>query len=200
MTISKKLFLIAALGLSMPFFMQSAFNDPSFASNERTIIAGYMPILRTQTTIDAKSVVQWLDKKLRNESLNKYDAATIANILESSTTIETKITDILHIITLRKAAKAGQKVNKTIKKTLNPSVWERRKEKFAQVLGCIGLVTLAGLIIALDATVNPHPRCHACICNYPFYYNGNPCGYIHTCNPLHEYDLLRPTLHVHFRM
>lgn len=174
MTNSKKLLLIATLSCGIPFNTFSSCNDPFFASSEHTTIAKYMPTLRNQTTISAETVVQWLDERLRKESLNKYDADAIAHILESNTPIDCKVANILQIIM---HIKADEETEKAQQAKVNAS---RNRKKFAETAFVCGMFILFGAIVVIDAVVNPYPRCKACICS-PFYLDGELCRYVHTC-------------------
>src|ERR1700751_723226 len=98
MTFSKNLLLIATFGLCIPFNASAVHATIEINLNhEMAIIERYMPILRNQPTIGAEKVVQWLNKKLQKQSLKKDDAITIANILTSHASINTKVAEILQM-------------------------------------------------------------------------------------------------------
>lgn len=160
MTISKKLLLIATIGLSMPFNAFSNFNEPFFASNQQAIIASYMPMLYNQTTadidtdknkaIDRRTAVEWLDKELRNQSLNKYDADAIVYILQSNTTIDSKIANILEI-------KWNIQANEEAKKAAQAKAASRsNRGELARAVFACGAFILFGAIILIDAVTNPY--------------------------------------------
>jgi len=106
MTITKNIFFISLLSLSASF---NTLTHPFFTSTNQTkieasynsnidIILTYMPILRQLSTSDTQKIVLWLDQQLATNTLNDYDAFSIAEILKSTTTIDAKITNILAII------------------------------------------------------------------------------------------------------
>src|SRR5580765_1742609 len=107
MTILKNIVLVAALSLGMPlntYTYQTTIEINADVAIHNIIY--YMSLLREQKTPSAHKVVQWLNKKLQEQSLTKYDALTIGQILDEPTTIDTKITKILQIIVMEEKAQS----------------------------------------------------------------------------------------------
>lgn len=189
MTISKKLLLIATFGLYIPFNASAIHTTIEIdLNNEMAIIESYMPLLRNQPTIGAEKVVQWLNKKLQQQSLKKHDAITIANILTTNTSINTKVADILYIIRIKETAKADK---------ARIASQQKRKSIVETALVC-GMCVLFGGLIVLDAIVNPYPKCQACRYGDYFFVNGHLRCYAHTCEPhIHHYNRPLPPIHIH---
>lgn len=143
MTILKNIVLIAALSLGIPLntYTYQTMIEINADITTNTIIY-YMPLLRQQATPSANKVVQWLDKQLQEQSLNKYDALTIANILDEPATIDTKIAKILQIIAIKERAQS-----------------KLQFKQFIDTLFACG-VGIACFIAIVSAAANPHrPIC-----------------------------------------
>lgn len=150
MTISKKLLLVATLGLGFNIPCITSANYSVELHHEMTTISNFMPTLYQQPTVDAGKVARWLTKKLQKQSLNKYDAITIANIIRSNATTDTKVANILQIITIKKTNKAH---------LAKRAAMEQRKlkaKKVAETALICGAGILLGALIIIDAATNPY--------------------------------------------
>jgi len=201
MTISKKLLLVTTLGLGFNIPCITSANYSGELHHEMTTIAIFMPTLYQQTTIDAGKVTHWLTKKLQKQSLNKYDAITIANIIRSNTTIDSKIANILEIITIKKTNKAHLAKRAAI---------EQRKlkaKKVAETALICGTGIFLGALIIADAVTNPYRWCNepdtttisytygnrGSSTTYTYGYNDNPWP---TCSHRYSY----PNFQITYRL
>src|SRR5438445_3880258 len=149
MTISKKLLLVATLGLGLNISHITPADYNVELHDEMTIISNFMPVLHQQTSISTDKVAQWLGKKLRKQSLGKYDATTIANIIRSNTTTDSKVANILQIITIKEANKAH------LAKRASNEVRALNAKRIAKTALVCGLGICCGALILIEAATNP---------------------------------------------
>jgi hypothetical protein len=160
MTISKKLLLIATLGLGLniPCITFANLNEPFFSKTNAELqhldniktISNFMPVLHQQESIDANKIVQWLQKKLQKHSLNTYDSNAIANIIRTNTTTENKIVSLLQIITAKKTHKAH------LAKKAASEKQKLKYKKIAETALICGAGIFLGALILIDAAINPY--------------------------------------------
>ena len=150
MTISKKLLLLATLGLGLNIPCITSANYNVELHHEMTIISDYMPLLRQHVGVSTNKVVQWLERKLQKQSLNKYDATTIANIIRSNATVDNKVDNILQIITIKEAGKAH------LAKRASNEQLKLKAKKIAETALICGLGIFCGALILIDAATNPY--------------------------------------------
>jgi len=185
MTISKKLLLLATLGLGLNIPCITSANYNVELHHEMTTISNFMPELHQHTTVGADKVAQWLRRKLQKQSLNKYDANAIANIIRSNATTESKVANILQIITIKETNKAH------LAKRASNEQRRLKAKKIAETALVCGLGIFCGALILIDAATNPwrwYQEPETTTVSYTFGNKGESTSYTYTYN-----DNPRPT-------